>query len=352
MPERQRQTRHTLRLLGTLMVLVTLLGGLPGTAPRVAAAPRGSGDLYLALGDSLGVGLLSSASDTRGYVARFHSLLEQSAGHPIILRNLSVSGETARSMINNGQLAAARAALAEAQRANWRVSPITIDIGGNDLRTLQARDDAAREAGLVDFRAALAQIFDTLIAATTVGGVRQGDMIAMTVYNPAAGNPTIVRSDAWWIARFNTAITEEAAKRNIAIADAYGRFVGREKALTWMPLDFHANNAGHQVIANEFWRAASYDTAPPTLEIVAPGTGALPRPVPTIKVRAADTIGVTQVTFRLDDQSLPAPVYARDLDLWIGYWDARAASAGPHRLVITVSDAAGNTTSKEVMVTR
>lgn len=352
MPEGHRATQRTVRLLGTLVLLVALLGGLPGTAPRVAAAPQGSGDLYLALGDSLGVGLLSSAPDTRGYVARFHSLLEQSAGHPIILRNLSVSGETARTLIDGGQLAAAQATLAEAHRAQWRVSPITIDIGGNDLRTLQARDDATREAGLADFRAALAQIFDTLIAATTVGGVRQGDMIAMTIYDPTAGDPAIVRSDAWWVARFNTAITEEATKRNIAIADAYGRFVGREKALTWMPLDFHANNAGHQILANEFWRAAGYDTVSPTLEIVAPAAGALPRTVPTIKVRAADTIGVTQVKFRLDDRPLPAPVYARDLDLWIGYWDARAASAGPHRLVVTVSDAAGNATSKEVVLTR
>ncbi|HEY8597123.1 MAG TPA: GDSL-type esterase/lipase family protein [Thermomicrobiales bacterium] len=352
MPERSRQRRRAVRLYSTLVLLVGLLSGLAGTPPGAGAAPRGSGDLYLALGDSLGVGLLASAPDTRGYVARFHSLLEQSAGHPIILRNLSVSGETTRTLIDGGQLAAAQATLAEAQRSGWRVSPITIDIGGNDLRALQARDNAAREAGLVDFRAALAQIFDTLIAATTVNGIRQGDMIAMTVYNPSPGDPKIVRSDAWWIARFNTAITEEATKRNIAVADAYGRFVGREKALTWMPLDFHANNAGHQVIANEFWRAAGYDTTPPTLEIVAPAAGAVPRAVPTIKVRAADTIGVTQVTFRLDEQPLPAPVYSRELNLWIGYWDARMASAGPHRLVVTASDAAGNTASSEVVLTR
>lgn len=352
MPEQPRQARHTLRLLGTLVLLVALLNGLAGPAPRAAAAPQGIGDLYLALGDSLGVGLLSSAPDTRGYVARFHSLLEQSAGHSIILRNLSVSGETARTMIDGGQLAAAQTSLAEAQRSGWRVSPITIDIGGNDIRTLQTRDDTARETGLAEFRVALAQIFDTLIAATTVGGIRQGDTIAMTVYNPTPGDPAIVRSDAWWIARFNTAITEEATKRNIAVADAYGRFLGREKALTWMPLDFHANNAGHQVIANEFWRAAGYDTTPPTLEIVAPAAGALSRTVPTIKVRAADTIGVTKVEFQLDDQPLPAPFYVRDLDLWIGYWDARTASAGAHHLIVTASDAAGNTTRKELTVTR
>ena len=352
MPARRVPRSPVSRLLGALALLLALLGGAPGAVTPGAAAPQGIGELYLALGDSLGVGLLSSAPETRGYVARLHGLLEQGAGRPVILRNLSVSGETTRTMIDGGQLAAAQAALAEARRAGWRVSPVTIDIGGNDLRVLQGADDAARETGLVNFRVALAQIFDTLIAATTTGGIRQADMIAMTVYSPAGGDPKIARSDAWWIARFNAAIAEEATRRNIAVADAYGRFAGRERELTWMPIDFHANNAGHGVIADEFWRAAGYDTTPPTLEIVAPVAGALSRAVPTIKVRAGDQIGVARVELRLDDQPLPAPVYARDLGLWIGYWDARAAGGGQHRLTVSASDVAGNTTRQEVTLTR
>ncbi len=351
MPER-RAARPLARLLGVLLILLAIGGGSAATPPRATAAPQGSGDLYLALGDSLGVGLLSSMPDTRGYVAQFHALLERGAGRTIILRNLSVSGETARTMLDKGQLAAAQKTLAEARAAGWRVSPITIDIGGNDLRSLQEGNDAAREAGLADFRAGLARIFDTLIAAATIGGTPRPDMIAMTIYDPAGGDPTIARSDAWWVARFNTVITEEATARGIAVADAHARFAGRERELTWMPLDFHANNAGHGVIAAEFWRAAGYDTTAPTLEIVAPATGMIPRAVPTIKVRAADAIGVARVAFLLDDQPLPAPVYNRDLDLWIGYWDARAARSGNHRLTVAVSDLAGNTTRPELVLTR
>lgn len=351
MPSRARRpSRH--RALGGLLVILLLLGGSAPGAAAPQTAPQGSGELYLALGDSLGVGILTSAPDARGYVAQFHALLEQQSGRAITLRNLSVSGETARTLIDNGQLGAARDALAEARRNGWRVSPITIDIGGNDMRALQGTDNAAREAGLVAFRADIARIFDTLVTATTQGGVRTSDIVTMTVYNPYGGDPQVARSDAWWVARFNAALAEEAQKRNIAVADVAKRFLGREKELTWIPLDFHANNRGHGAIAAEFWRAVAYDTVAPQLEIVSPVGGQVARAVPTIKVRASDAIGVVGVELRLDDRLLPAPYFSRELGLWIGYWDARTAPAGQHRLVVSASDAAGNVARQELVLTR
>jgi lysophospholipase L1-like esterase len=350
MPEHGQ--RHAFRVPLILAIVALLLLAPVPLSRRSAAAPQGIGDLYLALGDSLGVGLLSSMPDTRGYVALLHDLLEKQAGHTVQLRNLSVSGETARSFITDGQLAAAQSALAEAQRVGWRVSPITIDLGGNDLRALQGADDAAREAGLTQYRADMGEIFDALIAATMANGVPQSDIITMTIYNPAGGDPQVVRSDAWWVARFNSVLGEEAAKRGIAVAPVAARFAGQERTLTWMPLDFHPNNAGHRAIAEALWGAAAYDMVAPEVHIIAPTAGALPRLVPTIKVRANDTLGVARVTFRLDDQLLPDPVFSRDLDLWIGYWDARAATPGPHRLTVSVSDAAGNVTTQELQLTR
>ena len=350
MPERRRH-RPFRTAIALALAAMLLLAPTP-VARRSAAAPQGIGDLYLALGDSLAVGLLASMPDTRGYVPLLHDLLERSAGHTVQLRNLGVSGETARSFITGGQLAAAQSALADARRAGWRVSPLTIDLGGNDLRALQGQDDAAREAGLAQYRADMAQIFDTLIAATTTDGVRQGDIVTMTIYDPAGGDPQVARSDAWWIARFNDALVEEATRRGIAVAPVAARFAGQERALTWMPLDFHPNNAGHRAIAAALWATVGYDTVAPDVQIVAPDAGPLPRLVPTIKVRASDAIGVTRVTLRLDDQPLPDPVFVRDLDLWIGYWDARTAPAGQHRLTVGVSDAAGNTTTQTVLLAR
>ncbi|MDP9370956.1 MAG: GDSL-type esterase/lipase family protein, partial [Chloroflexota bacterium] len=309
-------------------------------------------ELYLALGDSLGVGLFASAPETRGYVAQFHALLERSAGRPVALENLSVSGETARSLLTGGQLDRALRTIAEARANGWRVSPITIDIGGNDMRALQGANDAAREAGLAEFRGNVARIFDALVAATSEGGARQSDILTMTVYNPYAGDPTVSRSLAWWVERFNAALAEEAARRDIPVAPVYERFRGQERALTNMPLDFHANNAGHRAIAEAFWGASGYDQTAPALEIVEPDGALPPRAVPTIKVRAADDLGVARVEFLIDDRPLPPPVYKADLDLYIGYWDARAAPPGPHRLSVLVADAAGNTARRDLTVTR
>jgi lysophospholipase L1-like esterase len=348
----ERRPRRPTRLPVMLALAALLLLAPAPLARRSAAAPQGVGELYLALGDSLGVGLLASMPDTRGYVPLLHGLLERGAGRGVQLRNLSVSGETARSFVTGGQLVAAQGALAEARRAGWRVSPITIDLGGNDLRALRGADDAAREAGLAQYRADMGQILDALIAATTTNGARRGDIVTMTIYDPVGGDPQLVHSDAWWIARFNGALAEEATRRGVAVAPVAARFAGQERTLTWMPLDFHPNNAGHRAIAEALWGTTGYDTTPPELQIVAPGAGALPRPVPTIKVRASDALGVTRVILRLDDRPLPDPVFARDLDLWVGYWDARAATVGQHRLTISASDAAGNTTTQEVLLDR
>ena len=348
-----------LRVGAALIILSILMpGGVGARSPRDSAfriphSAFGIGELYLALGDSLGVGFTSSLFDTRGYVPQFRGLLEQKAGHPVQLKNLSVSGETTRSILApGGQLAAALDAIKGAQGNGWRVSPITVDIGGNDLLALQDAGDAAREAGLADFRANLAQLFDRLVAATTRNGARAGDIVTMTIYNPYGGDPAVFHSQAWWVERFNAALGEEAARRDIAVAPVYERFRNNERALTWMPVDFHANNQGHRAIAEALWQVAGYDTAAPTLEIVEPAGEPLARAVATIKVRAGDDVGVARVDLLLDDKALPPPLYEPAFGLFIGYWDARAAPPGPHRLGVVAADAAGNTTRRDLTVVR
>ncbi len=346
-----QRSRLVARLLITCLLIIVLSSG--SMQPMVqAAAPAAIGNLYLALGDSLAVGSLSSMPDTRGYVARLHALLEQSAGHPIMLRNLAVSGETTRTMINGGQLTAAQKALSDAQAAGWQVSPITLDIGGNNIRLLQGSDTATRERGLTDFRSSLAQILDTLITASTSNGTRQANIVVMNIYNPYGGDPQIANSDAWWVNRFNTALSEEVTKRSLTVADAYSRFLNHERELTWMPIDIHANNAGHLVLAEACWQALGYDTIAPTLTVIAPTAGPLAKDILTIKLRATDQIGVTQVEFQINDQRLPPPRYNRELDLWIGYWNARTAPPGPYRLVITATDAGGTVATQTIDLTR
>lgn len=341
------------RLLAIAAVMLAGgVGPVAGGQPA-GAAREGIGELYVALGDSLGVGLTSSAPRTRGYVAQFHALLERQAGRPVELENFSISGETAKSLLTSGQLDDAATAIAAAHERGWRVSPVTVDIGGNDMRALQGKPDAQKEAGLAEFRANVAEIFDRLVAATARDGARAGDIFTMTVYNPYPGDARLARSDAWWVERFNAALAEEAARRGIGVAAVHERFQGQEKVLTYVQWgDFHPNNAGHLAIAEEFWRVAGYDTVAPEVALVEPATARLSRAVPTIKVRASDDIGVARVALLLDGKPLPAPLFQPDLGLYVGYWDARAASPGAHRLTVIAADAAGNETRREVTLTR
>lgn len=339
-----------------MALVLLLLGGCfaPAGRPATLAAPAriGVGELYLALGDSLGAGMLTSLPDTRGYVPQLHALLEQHAGRPVQLRNLSVPGETTKSLLADTQLKAALAALQEAQGYGWRVSPITLDIGGNDLLAVRHANEATREAALAEFRANLAQIFDQLVAATTLNGARVSDLLTMTIYNPYGGDPAVAHSLAWWVERFNAALVEEATRREITVASVYQRFRGQEQALTWMPTDFHANNRGHRAIAEEFWRATGYDTVPPTVEVLEPAGERPVRPVTTIKVRASDGAGPVRIELFADDKPLPPPLFQPAFNLSIGYWDARSVAPGAHRLSIVVTDLAGNATRREVTVQR
>lgn len=341
------------RLLAIVAVLLAATVA-PATRPPLAAAParQGIGQLHLALGDSLSVGLLASLPDTRGYVPQFNRLLERAAGRPVALRNVSVNGETSTSLLSGSQLTAAHTAIAEARARGWRVSPLTISIGGNDVLDVQADKDAVREVALTRYRANLAQLFDGLIAATSRDGVRESDLLTMSIYNPFGGDPNLQGSDAWWVERFNAVLADEATRRDIAVARAYERFRGQEQRLTFMPLDFHPNNRGHLALAEELWRASGYDSTAPTLEIVAPVATTTGHAAPTIRVRAGDTVGVASVEARLDGALLPTPIFQPSLDLYVTYWDARAAPAGEHRLTITVTDLAGNTTRREQQLQR
>lgn len=349
LPRRAAVTRCLLAIVLVLALARTDQGATSAPLP----GPHAIGQVYLALGDSLGVGLLSSLPETRGYVVLLQALLQRQAQATLQVRNLSVSGESTTSFLRpGGQLDAAVTAIQDAQQQRLRVSPITIDLGGNDLRALLNSNEAAREQGLATFRANLRASFDRLLAATTVNGARTSDLAIASLYNPYGGDPSIAGSDAWWVERFNSALTEEAAARDIAVAHVYERFRGHERELTWMPLDFHANNAGHVAIAEELWRATGYDTTPPALELDAPTPGQSSRPIVTVKFRASDAIGVTRVAATLDGTALPEPFFEAGFGLYVTYWDARAASPGEHRLRVTVSDAAGNATEREVTLRR
>jgi lysophospholipase L1-like esterase len=242
-------------LLVALVALVVLAaGGFGLVAQRPQPyAPRGQGDLYLALGDSLAWGFSLDDRAAESYPSLVGADLGARA--PIATANLAVPGATTGSLVA-GQLPRAVALIRAARGRGEQVSPITLDIGGNDLRSVERASPTERVAAVDEARRNLAHTLDTLRAATGPAA----DIAVMTYYNPYGGDPSAADGDAYWVEQLNRAIREEAGRRGVAVADVYPAFAGgRFYTHTFILFgDIHANARGHRLIADTFLAALGY----------------------------------------------------------------------------------------------
>lgn len=215
--------------------------------------PQGAGSLYLALGDSLATGFRLADPQRENYVAVLSSRLSAQGTNDYV--NLGIAGATSGSLIER-QLPRALELLRQAEAEGQRVSPITIDIGGNDLRSVENAGEAEREALVRQVGSNLATIFKELRQVA-----RDSDIAVMTYYNPYGGDPSIAGSDAYWVERLNAEIRHQAGLHGIAVAEVYQAFdEGRAYEYTNILLgDIHANSRGHAVIAEQFWQALGYE---------------------------------------------------------------------------------------------
>jgi lysophospholipase L1-like esterase len=282
-----------------VLTLNGVAGGASATGPPTEVRPQ-----YLALGDSLAVGVGASDPATTGYVPRFHGHLADALdpGHAnpppldfvpdafnrkfLRLTNLAVGGpgappggETTSSMIAVGQL---DAAIAELVARNGNATPVddvrvvTLDIGGNDMFSVVPvcvsgpTPECANAIGtaLATFSANFDFILDELRAAagpdTTI--------IVMTYYNPLVnpgcplsphaalgdalleGNPALGIPDG-----VNDLIRAMAASHGAGVADVFG-LLGPSDV---QPDCRHANDSGYQVIAEEFKSVGAGGSASP-----------------------------------------------------------------------------------------
>lgn len=251
--ERQHTATRVLFVV-VIALLATLTIRSLWSAAVPSYTPLGPGDVYLALGDSLAWGAFLEQPETQSYPALLHARL--AAGHPIAFANLAVPGETSASFLRR-QLPRAIALIEREQADGRRVSPITLDIGGNDLRNAERGTPAERAAVVQEVQRNLARTLDALQRAT--GG--RADIAVMTYYNPYGGDPNEENSEAYWVTQLNAAIRTEAEQRGIAVADTYAPFDnGRAYSYTNVLLgDVHATRQGHAVIAEQFWAALEYD---------------------------------------------------------------------------------------------
>jgi len=344
--------RHVAIVVSLLLALTISAVALPSPLGRSAtAAPE---QVYLALGDSIAAGLITTLPSSRGYPWLIQNLMQQlNTGNgqpsPVTLEDLAVPGETATSFLKpGGQLDKAKQAISDIQANGADLRLLTVTLGGNDILDLQAADLTARQQGLAafktDFPAALSAIKSAL-------GSLKPVIVVTTYYDPSGGDPTQQGSDAWWVAQFNDVIKTTAQQDGAKVADLAPAFQGHIDDWTWEPADVHPNNDGHAEIAKLIWQQTGFDTSAPKVTIERPAAGKLSRDIPTILAKATDNVGVTGVQLLVNDSVVSDMIYEPSLDAYAMVWDGTASSGKQVKLSVQASDLAGNQTSATVTVT-
>lgn len=264
MRKHQAWSRYGLRLAVVLIVTLTPLGLLQLKASRAAQPSiQQQTQIYLALGDSLTTGYEAPQNNDGelGYPQFIYDALKQSKPD-LQYHLLGRNGETSSSMISGSQLNNAVSFIEEQTQNGALVSPITLDIGGNDMVAVLLQQ-ASSESARTLFRANLANILDQLIAAMSAGGSHQGELVIMSYYNPYPGvKPPLypIDTDAE-LKLFNAIILEEASKRGVKVAPVFEAFEGHESEFVFADfsrypdqsaLDYHPRKAGHLAIAETF----------------------------------------------------------------------------------------------------
>jgi lysophospholipase L1-like esterase len=245
--------------------------------------------VYLALGDSLAVGIGASSVAETAYVPRlFHYFHGTSHGGVDTLLNLGIGGDTSYwflSGIPGGagpQLGQALAAIDD-RTTDTRV--VTLDIGGNDLLNTLFRDPACLDIASVACRAAMAATLAAFatnyqIILTALNGALAADpgterVFVMTYYNlwGGTGDPLEAVADAVLLGSdlaidcaanlgdatkvgLNDLIACIGIANGAEIADGFGAVGDNALHLTHVAEgDIHPTDAGYAAIASAFMEA-------------------------------------------------------------------------------------------------
>jgi lysophospholipase L1-like esterase len=285
------------------ILLVVALAGidvlvLSHNNPARALGPH----YYMALGNSLSFGYQPNLDFSSGFADDLFNELKPTGVTEAI--NYGCAGETTTTFIQGGcvlrfahhgsytgaQLDAALAFLKNPRNIG-RVSPITLEIGSNDV--IPDWDAATCTAGPntdADLATMDKNLTDTILPELTQAlqlpkgagagytgekGARAGDLHLLNYYNPYAKE---CPNSAPFVNRLNSHLAADAAKFRVSVVDVYRAFggdtgtAGNICKLTWIcstSHDIHPTNLGYQTIA---------DTVHGTLGL--PGGPALPGILP------------------------------------------------------------------------
>jgi lysophospholipase L1-like esterase len=274
------------RILLPLALAISLLFAF---APVTLAAAHGQGppfhlvgpkQHYLALGDSLAFGVQPNGDFTHGYVNDLFQILQNEGTKDVT--NLGCPDETSTTFINGGcpfappgtpaQLATAVAFL---RTHAGKVSPVTLDIGSNDVLQNITFTPSGCTVNTSQFNADLARldsnltgtILPALLAALTVKGRVTGSIVMMTYYDPFQN---ICPASLPFTQILDQHLATDVSGFGI-IVDVFGAFGGATTpnlnicTYTWMctppPLgpNIHPTDQGYSVIADTFAAAIPQD---------------------------------------------------------------------------------------------
>ena len=276
------QRRFTLSALSLALALVVSMF----LAPSIAHASRPSSSTlvgpktyYLALGDSLAFGYQPNLDFSHSYPAQWYSS-NLSKHHVKSYTNYGCNGETSNTFINGGCPysyllhnyyvgAQLNVAIAFIKAHPGAVSPVSLDIGANDLlpdiNSSTCAISSTWSTDLATLDTNLTQtILPKLVAALTVSGVRKGDLVMMNYYDPYQN---ICPGSLTYVQTLNQHLASDAAQFNVPVSDVFTAFGGATTpnpnicADTWMCssyVNIHATTTGYGVIANSLGQTTGY----------------------------------------------------------------------------------------------
>lgn len=244
------------------------------TSNTAQGQPADKNPLYIALGNSLAVGVGSSDPATLGYVPLLQEHLKGLLAEPKLgLLNVGHGGDTSSTLISHGHLDDALDEL-EARNGDNKskndVEVVSIDIGGNDIFGLLfvcgggfTPECVAAISGTF---ATFSFNFDLILGELRAAAGPDTSIIAMTYYNSLVNpgcpfNPLASLADivlegfpVLLPVGLNDLIRSIAADHDVLVADlvpggAFPALLGPSRV---QPDCLHANDDGYEIIADEF----------------------------------------------------------------------------------------------------
>lgn len=199
---------------------------------------------YLALGDSLAVGITPFGQDGLGYPDYLKQRFEQS-NYLVNLTNLGVSGDTSFHLVANvGSNLATQQAIRDSEL-------ITIDIGANDLIGTLLTNPALLGTAVTNVKNNLNVTLQTIKVLNP-----RADVYVMGYYNPLPHLPEAQQAQLLpFLDALNGAIEADTVANGYTFVETNKIIAKKVDRYLPNPQDIHLSTEGYQILAKEFWKA-------------------------------------------------------------------------------------------------